>query len=479
MSSQNAEVKRFVAPTMGQALALVREELGPEAVILKSQQVKGGVEIITSLERDYHTRGVHERQDFGQKFDSDLDHAMSSDASWQSQAGIEQAAASYDSKLEINDVSTIDKNDLAAEIERAREKMMAAKKAAMEAEESEQRPVKVKKPEPVQEPAPERSVRRPEAWSEDLVQEQKLAGLRDEIADLRLLLEQQSWAATSAASSVSNQDYGAVDEASSNSRSKVHGQLQRLGLSEAIINELNMAVSHSLRLHDTWKQSLASLAKGISQADDLDVERGGCYAFVGPTGVGKSTTLAKLAAAYTMRHGAGKVALVTMDSHRVGAVEQLRSLSNILGAPLKVVSVRSSLLSILAELREFPLVLIDTAGFRHGDTQLNEQLAQLDQCPQVRRLLVMSTLSQSQHLKASIHAYKPKKGRDACVLSKLDEACSLGEAIGVLWQTKVPLAYITNGQRIPQDILKANRNDLVSSAVQLAKVAQLETQFAN
>ncbi|WP_096087184.1 flagellar biosynthesis protein FlhF [Agaribacterium haliotis] len=466
MNDSEAEVKRFVAPSMSQALALVRDEMGPEAVILSSKKINGGVEIITSLEPDYHTRGVPERRDFGQKFDTELDHAMSSDSSWQSQAGIEQALASYPNSMTPNerDQAQVQPKgvELAAEIERARERMLAARKAAAQAEQQ------VSAPQANELPASavaERSPPPKQAWSEDLVQEQKLAGLKEEIADLRLLLEQQSWAAV--ASDV---------QEPTPSRSKVHSHLERVGLSPAVISEIHMAVPHGLRLNDAWKQSLATLAKGIPVAEEYAIERGGCFAFVGPTGVGKTTTLAKLAAQYTLRHGPGKVALLTLDSHRVGAVEQLRSLSKILAAPLKVVGPRSSLLSCLADFREFPLVLIDTAGFRHGDTKLAEQEAQLAQCPQLRRMLVLSSLSQSQHLKASVHAYKARADRDLCVLSKLDEACSLGDALSALWQSKLPLAYITDGQSIPDDIHRAKRHDLISRAVSLSKASYQQEQ---
>ena len=468
MQSANSQIKRFVAPSMTQALALVREEMGPEAVILSSQKVKGGVEIITSVERDYHTRGVAERQNFGQNFDADVDHVMASDSSWQSQAGIEQAVSGYNSKLEINESGSVNGQDLAAQIERAREKMLAAKKFAAQQEQDSQRMT-------VQETSVkanrEHNQAKHSAWTEGIEQEQKLAGLREEIADLRLLLEQQSWAHTPATQLFS--------QPQPINRSKVQSHLERLGLTSAVINELNLAVPANLRLNDVWKQSLAKLAQGIHIADDFKVEAGGCFAFVGPTGVGKTTTLSKLAAAYTLQHGPGKVALVSMDTHRVGAVEQLRTLSHILNVPLKIVDARRGLLTTLAELREFPLVLIDTAGFRQGDAMLVNQLAELDQCPQVRRLLVLSSLSQAQHLKATIHAYKPRKGRDACVLSKVDEACTLGESLSPLFQFSLPVAYITNGQQIPQDIKHANRNDLIASAVKLSRTPQVDYEQVN
>ena len=126
-------------------------------------------------------------------------------------------------------------------------------------------------------------------------------------------------------------------------------------------------------------------------------------------------------------------------------------------------------MTTLASLRHFPLILIDTAGFRHGDARLKSQLSQLDDNPQVKRLLVLSSLSQLQTLKASIHAYQPRQNIDACVISKLDEATSLGEAISALIEHQLGVAYVTDGQEIPRDIQQANSRNLVANAVSIAK----------
>ena len=131
--TNEAQVKRFTAPSMTRALELVRDEMGPEAVILSSRKIKGGVEILISSEPDHATRGIPERRAFGQNFDTDLDRALDSDMSWQSQAGIERAAAEYSAKVESNargadDAQQQQKQDgLAEAIERAREKMFDAK----------------------------------------------------------------------------------------------------------------------------------------------------------------------------------------------------------------------------------------------------------------------------------------------------------------------------------------------------------------
>ncbi len=453
MTTTDTEIKRFVAPSMSRALELVREEMGPEAIILSSQKVDGGVEIVTSVERDLPTRGISERRAFGQNFDTEVDQALSSDTSWQSQAGIEQAAASYPSELEINgpQAGRLQRRgeDLALEIERARERMIAAKKRA--ADEQVDAPV-----------VAERKMAEPSAKAADDESERKLENLRGELADLRMMLEQQMWRRPETAQPPEA-------EVRSETENVLLEHLDRLGLSSEIRMDLIKHVGRTGRLNAQWKRILSALARKIPIATTLAADDGGTFAFVGPTGVGKTTTIAKLAAQYTLKHGTGKVALVSMDTHRVGAVEQLRALGRILDAPVRCVDSDRSLLTTLAALRDFSLILVDTAGFRHGDPKLRDQLAQLDEVPSMKRALVLSSSSQLQTLKASIHAYKSERGLDACVLTKLDEATSLGEAMSAVIEHQLPVAYLTNGQQVPEDIQQASSKELIASAVALAK----------
>lgn len=472
MTENTTEIKRFVAPSMTRALELVREEMGPEAVILSSQKVKGGVEIITSVERDLQTRGVSERRAFGQNFDAEYDQPLDSDTSWQSQAGIAQAAAGYPGQVELNGVDALNKgksgSDIAQEIERAREKMVAAKRDAAERTESSSQGTRGARVER------QSNQEKHEKLKQKIDDDEKLESLRDELADLRMLLEQQLWQkqgfgdfAQTTLNTV--QPSADVPEANAASKNLLKQHLSRLGLTDALCQELVASSEMKHGLNKAWKFSLASLARRIPLAQSVDVQAGGVFAFVGPTGVGKTTTIAKLAAQFSMKHGAGKVALVSMDTHRVGAAEQLRALGRILDAPVRMIDGENCLMTTLIGLRQFPLILIDTAGFRHGDPKLKAQLAQLDENPAVKRLLVLSALSQYQTLKASIHAYQNKQHVDGCVLTKLDEASGLGEALSAVISHNVALSYTTNGQQIPSDIHLASGHSLVASAVALSR----------
>ena len=198
------------------------------------------------------------------------------------------------------------------------------------------------------------------------------------------------------------------------------------------------------------------------------IEQGGTFAFVGPTGVGKTTTIAKLAARYVLNHGRGKVAIVTTDTYRVGAHDQLKALGRILQVPVRAIAGEHQLATVLAGLKQYPLVLIDTAGFRQGDSKLAQQEALLDACSNVQRLLVLAANSQQQILKASLHAYSahPLRG---CIFTKLDECASLGEAFGALCASDIPVLYSAAGQEIPDDIQVASSSDLIAQAVKLAR----------
>jgi len=488
-----AQVKRFTAPTMTRALELVREEMGPEAVILSSQKVKGGVEIVISSEPDLATRGLPERRAFGRNFDTDVDSALDSDMSWQSQAGIERAAAEYsgqvenNGRVENNAASNNQDSGLADAIERARERMFEAKRQSLESKETHANRSRVRgesqnnegkvqntgRVEPSLGQAKlnaEYSQRIASDSKSQIENEKKLETMRGELADLRMLLEEQVW---SKKEPLSKQ---VESRPLTENLATLTMHLSRLGITQPLVETLCESVGKGSRISEAWQNSLAHLAKKINIASNIDTDAGGVFAFIGPTGVGKTTTLAKLAARYSVEHGPGKVALVSMDTHRVGAVEQLKALGRILDVPVRTVNAASSLMTTLASLRHFPLVLIDTAGFRHGDAKLKAQIAQLDENPSVKRLLVLSSLSQLQTLKASIHAYQPRQNIDACVLSKLDEATSLGESLSAVIEHELPVAYVTDGQEIPRDVHQANQHNLVASAVSIAKqAAQVES----
>lgn len=216
------------------------------------------------------------------------------------------------------------------------------------------------------------------------------------------------------------------------------------------------------------KAALVHNLRAIQAGSDI-IERGGVYALVGPTGVGKTTTVAKLAARCRLQHGANKLALLTTDSYRIGAHEQLKIYGKILGVPVYAVKDEADLQFTLADLQNKHLVLIDTVGMSQRDRRLTEQVALLAGAGRsVKRLLLVSANAQGSTLEDVVRAYR---GADleGCILTKIDEAISMGGALDVIVRHKLPVHYITNGQRVPEDLHLANAMYLVDRAFRPAE----------
>jgi flagellar biosynthesis protein FlhF len=194
------------------------------------------------------------------------------------------------------------------------------------------------------------------------------------------------------------------------------------------------------------------------------VDGGGILALVGPTGVGKTTTVAKLAAECAVKHGAARLALVTTDTYRIGAVDQLRIYGSILRVPVFAIRNEAELRATLHELRTRHLVLIDTVGMSQRDRRLADQVALLSgTARRVQRVLLLSAVAQASVLDDVVRAYR---GADlaGCILTKIDEALTLGAALDALIRHQLPLHYVANGQRVPEDLHRPNPLYLVERA---------------
>ncbi|ODS23702.1 hypothetical protein AB835_07320 [Candidatus Endobugula sertula] len=213
---------------------------------------------------------------------------------------------------------------------------------------------------------------------------------------------------------------------------------------------------------------LAELARHIPYDISDKIAKGGVYAFLGTTGVGKTTTIAKLAARHVIHHGAEKLVLLTTDNYRIASHNQLKSLAMILNVQIKVVEDLKQLPLLVKSLSDYDLILIDTPGMGYTDPLLKSHLHIFKQCPQVNNLLVLSATTQYQMLKASLHSYYIA-GLNGCVLTKLDECAHLGDALSMMSEHSVPLAYVTDGQSIPDDIAVLKPSQLISRAVNMLK----------
>lgn len=224
-------------------------------------------------------------------------------------------------------------------------------------------------------------------------------------------------------------------------------------LSRRLVDKLTATHDYEQSL----KQAMSALAFNLrTVASDEMIEKGGVYALIGPTGVGKTTTTAKLAARCVIRHGADKVALLTTDSYRIGGHEQLRIYGQLLGIPVRNIKDTEDLELTLSELKNKHMVLIDTVGMSQRDQMVAEQIAMLSNCgADVKRMLILSAASNGKTLDEVISAYQ-KNGIYGCIITKVDEAASLGIALDAVIRRKLTLHYVANGQKVPEDIHAAN-----------------------
>lgn len=218
-----------------------------------------------------------------------------------------------------------------------------------------------------------------------------------------------------------------------------------------------------------WVKSILARNLNVIGNENEILEKGGVYALVGPTGVGKTTTTAKLAARCVMRHGAGKLALITTDGYRIGGYEQLRIYGKILGVMVHSVKDETDLRIALDELKNKHTVLIDTVGMGQRDKMVAEQIAMLSGADsKVKRLLCMSATSTGETLNEVVRSYQGD-GLVGCIMTKLDEAATVGNVLDVIIRQKLSLYYVANGQRVPEDLHVPNQHYLIDRAFKLKR----------
>jgi flagellar biosynthesis protein FlhF len=254
-------------------------------------------------------------------------------------------------------------------------------------------------------------------------------------------------------------------------RAELARELLNAGFSGALARGATEHLPDDYGAEQARRWLAAALARNLrcTPAEHDVVTRGGAYALVGPTGVGKTTTLAKLAARCVVRHGTASLGLVTTDSYRIGAFDQLRIYGRILGVPVHAAHDEAELDHALAALAGKHLVLIDTVGMGQRDARMREHLELLAR-PQVKRVLVLSTASQAEAIEDAMFAYRGA-GLEGIALTKLDEAVKLGGALDAAIRHRLTLIAVANGQRVPEDLHLANAAYLVDRALRAAAVA--------
>ncbi|WP_455385735.1 flagellar biosynthesis protein FlhF [Acidihalobacter prosperus] len=407
------KIKRFMAQDMRQAIRLVRDALGADAVILSSRQVDGGIELMAAV---------------------DFDAELVADMARRSEPATHTPAASPPPPATAAEAT------------------------------APVRPSSVRDDAPW--PRPEQPAAAAKRSAED-ADSATVSALRRELASMRDLLEGQlariAWS----------------EFARERPRqAEVVRQLERMGMDADLARAIAEAGPATEDFRHAWREALATLADRLRLGSDEIVQDGGVIALLGPTGVGKTTTLAKLAARYIIRHGRGHVALVSTDGYRIGAHAQLTTLGQLLGVPVYQAESADELRRVLLGLNDKRLVLIDTPGMSPRDAHLEAQLQELAGVPEVRLYMVLAANMARGALGEALQRFGqvPLSG---AVLTKLDEAETLGEAFSALIGCGgLRLSYLGTGQRIAEDLEPARLQRLLGQAVELAKRRRSESWSA-
>ena len=460
-------VRKFIAANARDALRKVKETLGNDAIILSNRGIPGGVEIMAVAARDMamivptqvaEAPMPHQRPQ--QAPDIDDDYRVSLSAARAQVAQRPAAIPPGNPNVTVNRPQPtnsapmrhqglvnagIPKTGSLRSLESNRPQApVAASEAPQFSAVSQQaapRPQVAPKPTPAPAPA-----RRPEAEIIPLE-------VMDEIRSLRKMVEQHlagfAWGETARTQPV---------------KTEVMRQMLDSGFSPQFARDLLTDLPQEFDPSQAmaWVKGAADRSlMTISNEGDI-VDRGGIYALVGPTGVGKTTTTAKLAARCVLRHGPSKVALVTTDGYRIGAHEQLRIYGRILGVSVHLVKDAVELRQTLRELQNKHMVLVDTMGMSQKDKLVPELTDMLAGCD-VQRLLLLSSTSRGDTLDDVVRAYQGEQ-LAGCILTKIDEAASLATPLDVIMRHGLKLHYVSNGQRVPEDLHLPNRGYLLHRA---------------
>ena len=440
-------IRKFIAPTAREALKEIRNELGEEAVILSNRTTFQGVEIIAMANEEMvrlsGTMNLAGRPVL--KKPEPVRHEFAKAAAPESAKAMN---ASVD-HARHNAISYAQPKAVRAEALRPESKRMEAVRP-----EQSRQPVKAEAvPQAVA-----KTERAPEPCRTTLAAE---ASILSEIKAMHSMLQKQietlSW------NNVQQRDP---------QRAGLLRRMLNAGFSTLLARQLLDKMPAESEKGVSWiKQVLKRNVRVAGAADDI-VAKGGVYALIGPTGVGKTTTTAKLAARAVVRYGADKVALLTTDSYRIGAYEQLKIYGKILGVAVHAVKGADDLKLTLAALRHKHLVLIDTVGMGQRDERVTEQSEMFDAAG-VQRLLVLNATSGGETLEDVVRMYHSSKVI-GCIATKLDEAINLGAVLDVVVRHRLMMYFMANGQRVPEDLHPVNIDVLLHRAF---KPAEEKTPF--
>ncbi|KZX66023.1 flagellar biosynthesis protein FlhF [Vibrio sp. HI00D65] len=483
------KIKRFFAKDMRTALLQVKEELGSDAVIMSNKKVAGGVEIVAAIDGESSPSAASPRLNKPQQpvhsqytqmaapsapagrreLDDDKvslrsnseggrsmtkrfanmlkQYSHGTDDEPQHRAENEDSLSALLNRQSSNSNLSHNSQPSSGSLDSA-----FARKTGLSKLIAEDR--RVERPAPRLDPT---RYDRGRDSGQSKGSDTEMETMREEMTSIRRLLEHQ----------VSGLMWQEVERREP-LRAMLIKRLERMGVSAELADQMACYIPEDTKPARAWKALLALVADQISVTQKDILKRGGIVALLGPTGVGKTTTVAKLAARAAMEYGADNVALVTTDTYRIGAHEQLSIYGRIMGCPVRVAKDSSELADVIYQLRNRRLILVDTAGMGQRDVRLSEQLDTLMQesGSVINSYLVLPATAQRKVLQETIEHFRriPLSG---CIMTKLDESLSLGEFISVVIQNALPVAYIANGQRVPEDIVIAQPKYMIAKANEL------------
>lgn len=416
------KIKRFVAPGMRQAMQQVRDDQGPEAVILSTRRLEEGIEIIAAI---------------------DYDEALVREAAVHAMPPVAAAAPMPPATAEPA-------SEPAAPLTPPAHAEPAARPARHATPSMQDILAQLARPaESISEASP------------------MIRDMRQELGNLREMLETQ----------LASLAWNDMDRRHP-MQTGVLRQLTRMDIDVDIAQIVAATLPADLSVDQARYLPLGLLAQRMTAGNRQLSKLEGVLAMVGPTGVGKTTTLAKLAAHAVVHHGADQVVLISTDHYRIGAGAQLGHYARLLGVPVYEVQDSNELCALVARLRDRRVVLVDSAGMGAHDPHLAGQLDILRAAqPRMHAILVLAANAQAQALDDAVRAFLPLQP-SGCILTKLDEAPRLGGALSVLIRHGLKLDFTTDGQRVPEDIAAADVRKLVCRAAQVNPALQAGNDIA-
>jgi flagellar biosynthesis protein FlhF len=415
------KIRRFYGKDMRDALKQVKDELGGDAVIMSNKKHADGIEIVAAYDKEP---------------DAQL---LSKKVEPKDQANLSKKTPTL-SEI-IGDTGP---DSLKALLEKQSQSASAAQHK--DVKQVPDTPQKVYSGSPIN--APQNS------QQQDAIKE-----MRQELSSLRHILQFQ---------------VSGLIEQEKNRKHPLHGyllqRLQQMGISDALAEEVVSYAPESADERQSWLFLLKLLANRLQTKHDDILSQPGVVALMGPTGTGKTTTIAKLAAQAAQKYGVEQVAIITLDNYRIGAYEQIATYGKIIGCSVKQAQNSNELSDLLFQFRNKRLVLVDTAGFSQKDARLIKQLDTMKQnsYANIRNYLVMQANCQYRVMQQTVNEYRQISLR-GCILTKLDECYSLGEVISVAIENKLQICYLADGQRVPEDLQPASTKFLITSAAKLYK----------